>query len=111
MRVKVYNGSAPNGERNLCDTCRHSTVIRGRSLDEEIVRCHAAMQPLTVRFKVTTCSTYLATATPSYGQLLRQAWILRPATPRQPAGFVRSTELSVSEFRTLMAEVPDGMED
>jgi hypothetical protein len=111
MRVKVYNGSAPSSERNLCDRCRHSTIIRGRALDEEIVRCDAGLQPLIIRFKVTTCSAHVDADAPSYAQLVRQAWILRPATPRRPAGFVRSTELSVSDFRSLMADAPDAFED
>ena len=41
MHLKVQNGTAANSDTNLCATCRLSTIVRGRSLDEEIVQCHA----------------------------------------------------------------------
>jgi hypothetical protein len=104
MRVKVYKGSVHNGADNLCESCRYSTIIRGRTLDEEIVRCDAAtMHP----FKVISCSAYFDAGEPSYGQLLQQAWILRPATSKHPAGFVRSTELPPHEFHACVADLAD----
>ena len=36
--AKVQNGTAANSDTNLCATCRLSTIVRGRSLDEEIVQ-------------------------------------------------------------------------
>ena len=43
-----------NSDSNLCHTCRLSTIVRGRSLDEEIVQCHAlSMRAARVTFKVT----------------------------------------------------------
>ena len=41
MHLKVQNGTAANSDTNLCVTCRLSTIVRGRSLDEEIVQCRA----------------------------------------------------------------------
>ena len=59
MHLKVHNGTASNGETTLCATCRLSTIVRGRSLDEEIVQCHAmSMRSTRVTFKVTYCSAY-----------------------------------------------------
>src|SRR5205814_4403963 len=38
MRIKVRNGTPISGESSLCGTCRCATIIRGRSLDEELER-------------------------------------------------------------------------
>jgi hypothetical protein len=77
MRIKVYNGTVSHSGHSLCDTCRHATITRGRSLEEEIVRCHAhPMGTIFIRFKVTECTAYIDASMPTYAQLLEQAWIL-----------------------------------
>jgi hypothetical protein len=37
MQIKVRGGTVASGEPSLCATCRYATVIKGRSLGEEIV--------------------------------------------------------------------------
>ena len=111
MRVKIYKGSVQNSGTNLCETCRYSTITRGRTLDEEFVRCDAAtMQPIVIRFKVTACSAYADQTAPSYGQFLQQAWILQPASAKRPAGFVRSIDLSPQELHSLVRDAPDNFD-
>jgi hypothetical protein len=109
MLIKVYKGTTSQMGPSLCETCRNATITRGARLEEEIVRCEA--QPMTtpviIRFKVTECSAYLDTRLPTYGQLLEQAWILKPPNGRRPAGFVRSSELRDDEFCELIAELRD----
>jgi hypothetical protein len=98
MRVKVINGTVPNGESTLCSSCRHATIIRGRALDEEIVECQAT--PMTARrvtFKVTSCSAYSDQRLPTYLQMLEDAWVLQPGSKRRPAGFIRGSELKEEE--------------
>jgi hypothetical protein len=108
MRIKVYNGSVANDENALCETCRHSTIIRGRTLDEEIVRCDAAtMTPLVVTFRVTSCSAYSNDREPSYMEFLHQAWILRPGSSKRPAGFIRSSDLREDELVKYMRDRHD----
>jgi hypothetical protein len=106
MLIKVYNGTVSHTGESLCETCRNATITRGRRLEEEIVRCEA--QPMTavlIRFKVTECSAYIDARLPTYAQLLEQAWILKPASGRRLAGFVRSSDLHDDEFRELMSEL------
>ena len=112
MRIKVYNGSVANGDGNLCDTCRHSTIIRGRTLDEEIVRCDAAaMTTLVVTFKVTSCSAYSDDREPSYMDFLHQAWILRPGSSKRPPGFIRSSDLREEELVKYMRDLHDRVDE
>jgi hypothetical protein len=37
---KVHRGTADQGQRSLCETCRWATVIRGATLPDEIVECN-----------------------------------------------------------------------
>jgi hypothetical protein len=106
MRVKVRNGTAPNGESSLCNTCRMSTIVRGRTLDEEIVQCHAiATKAARVTFKVTFCTAYSDERLPTYMQMMEEAWILQPGSKRRPAGFVRGSELREEEVSDVFFDI------
>jgi len=105
MLIKIRNGTTVECGEGLCDTCRHSTIIRGRRLEEEIVFCTAlGISPISVHFKVTACTDYADRRAPTYHELLHKAWILRPSTARRPAGFVRVSELPGQEAMRLFAE-------
>jgi len=99
MRINVRGGTARNDADTLCQTCRHSRITRGRKIDEELVFCDAS-QSATVQigFKVTSCSDYADRRTPSYLELMHQAWILQPGSPKRPAAFVRATDLQEGEI-------------
>jgi hypothetical protein len=106
MHLKVQNGTAANSETNLCATCRLSTIVRGRSLDEEIVQCHArAMRTMRVTFKVTFCSAYSDARQPTYMQMLEHAWILQPGAKKRPAGFIRGADLQQEELAAIMVDI------
>jgi hypothetical protein len=108
MRIKIYDGTPGLSGESLCATCRHSTITRGRRFDEEIVRCEAQSSgTLLITFPVTQCTGYFDTRRPSYSELMRQAWILRPRSGKRPAGFVRASELSFAEQQEVMMEGPD----
>jgi hypothetical protein len=93
MLMKVYDGTRVLEGESLCDTCRHSRIIRGRRMEEEIVICDAVFHgTLRVTFKVTSCSTYVDDREPSYEELMQKAWILRPASKRRPAGFMPAAD-------------------
>ena len=99
MHLKIRNGTAPNSEASLCSSCRHSTITRGRKLDEEIVQCHIApMRHVQIAFKVTSCTAYDDERLPTYMQMFEQAWILQPGSTRRPAGFVRGRDLQEEEL-------------
>jgi hypothetical protein len=105
MLIKVYGGTRVEQSGTLCDTCRHSRIVRGRRLEEEIVFCDAAMmQTVRISFKVTSCTDYADGREPPYHELLDKAWILRPASRRRAAGFVRAADLEAEEACRLFKD-------
>jgi hypothetical protein len=106
MRIKVYGGTVPNDGDSLCATCRYSRITRGRRIDEEIVFCEAShLRTTWITFKVTSCSEYSDQSQPTCFELMQQAWILQPASRKQPAGFVRASDLREEEFSKYMADL------
>jgi hypothetical protein len=62
------------------------------------VFCSAlGLHGMQITFKVTSCSDYADLRTPSYMEMLQDAWILRPGSRKRPAGFVRGSELQQEE--------------
>jgi hypothetical protein len=112
MHVKVHNGTVSSSGSSLCNTCRLSTIIRGRTPDEEIVQCHAmATRAGRVTFKVTSCSAYSDQRLPTYVQMLEEAWILQPGSKKRPAGFVRGSELRAEELSGFVTDMHEHGEE
>lgn len=106
MLIKVYGGTRCDPAESLCESCRFSRIIRGRSEDQEIVICDAGGNESTrIAFKVTSCSNYLDSRIPSVGELFEKAWVLRPRTRRRPAGFVRGSDLREREATEFFSQV------
>ena len=102
MRIKVQDGTPIESDHSLCTTCRCSTIVRGRTLDEELVFCSAlGLKGVRITFKVTACSDYADRRRPSYMEMMQDAWILQPGSRRRPAGFVRSSELQEEQIGNL----------
>lgn len=102
MHIKVQNGTPAESQSSLCATCRCSTIIRGRTLDEELVVCSAlGLRGVQITFKVTFCSDYADKRSPSYMEMMQDAWILQPGTRKRPAGFVRGSEMHEDELFDL----------
>jgi len=81
-------------------------ITRGRKLGEEIVTCEALPgRSAQITFNVSECSGYVDAALPSYPELFEKAWILRPRDGKRPAGFVRTSDLSLKERFELMKDV------
>ena len=98
MRTKVYDGTAKQERASLCETCRHSRIIRGRRLEDVLVFCAlTSMSPVRITFKVTSCTDYADAREPGYHELVEKAWILRPGSRRRGAGFVRASDLELEE--------------
>lgn len=94
MRIKIQGGTTTDGDETKCATCTHSTIIRGRKMDEEIVDCHLiGLRHRRITFRVTSCSEYVDSRLPSIMQLMENAWVLRPGSKRRPAGFVHGKDL------------------
>ncbi len=98
MRITVSRGTPANHTESLCDTCRHSQIVRGRTLDEELVFCDMPTRSAQITFKVTSCTHYDDQRHASYMQLVSQAWILRMPSHDRAAGFVPAAELDDAEF-------------
>jgi hypothetical protein len=108
MRMKIHAGTPLNSEKSLCSNCRFATIIRGRSLDEEVVHCQSiTTRGMRVTFKVTSCTSHSDIDQPTYMQLLEDAWILKPASKKRPAGFVKHSELKAEEMQAIMEEIRD----
>ena len=106
MRMKIHGGTAANGEKSLCSRCRFATIVRGRTLDEEVIHCQSiTTRGMRVMFKVTWCTSHSDMDQPTYMQLLEDAWILKPASKRRPAGFVKHSELKAEEMQMIMEEL------
>jgi hypothetical protein len=109
MRMKVHGGTVTHGATTLCATCSHSTIIRGCTLDDEIVECRVIGRGhRRITFKVTSCSAYNDARLPSLMQMLDEAWVLRPGSTTQKAGFIRGSDLRREEMADLMCEITDG---
>lgn len=106
MPFKVRSGTVTNGEDSLCTTCRLSTIIRGRTLGEEMVQCHALGQRTAqITFKVKFCSSYNDARQPSVLQMVEHAWILQPGSKKRAPGFIRSSELQQEELAEIMVGI------
>ena len=108
MLIKVDRGTPVHEEPTLCETCRHSRLIRGRRMEDELVICGAMVtRAFRITFKVTSCTEYIDAREPSYSELFEKAWILQPPSKRRAAGFVRGSDLSDDEAARLFHEHAD----
>jgi hypothetical protein len=106
MRMKIHAGTPLNGEKSLCSSCRFATIVKGRTLDEEVIHCQSiTTRGMRVTFKVTSCTSHSDIDQPTYMQLLEDAWILKPASKKRPAGFVKNSELKAEEMQAIMDEI------
>lgn len=106
MNLKIHGGTVCHSEDTLCATCIYSTIIRGRRLDEEIIKCNGRgiRGALLITFRVTSCSDYTDARLPSMMQLMENAWVLRRGRKSRPAGFVHGRDLRVEELDELIME-------
>jgi hypothetical protein len=112
MHLKIQNGTVSHSDSSLCTTCRLATIVRGRTLDEEIVQCHAiGMRGTRVTFTVTYCTSYCDARLPSYAQMMEEAWILQPASKRKPAGFIRAADLPEEDISNLLVDMHKRLDD
>ena len=102
MHIKVRGGTAASDEPSLCATCRYATVIKGRSLREEIVECsQLADGHGRIAFPVAHCTKYCHRNHPSLYEMESIAWVLRTDASRRAIGFVRSRDLEPGERYVL----------
>ena len=113
MKFKIRDGTPRHSGESLCLTCVHSTVIRGRTIEEEIVTCNrrSLQSALRITFQVTACSDYTDERLPSMAQLMENAWILRRGRKDRPVGFVHARDLDADAMSKLTADCDPAGED
>ena len=87
MRLRVHGGTPDHGEPTLCHTCRWATIVRGRSVSHEIIKCSEILGR--VPFAVTSCTEYNDRRRPSRTDLEDIAWVLRTDSKTRTIGFVK----------------------
>jgi hypothetical protein len=109
MRFTVYNGTVRHDQPSLCRTCANASIVHGETPDQRIVDCRLSYRHARrIVFRVTSCTDYVDGSQPSYLELLRRAWILRPYAPRRhAAGFVHGRDLSPREVDRVMGEMSE----
>jgi hypothetical protein len=99
MKIKIQGGTVNNGDPPLCHTCRNATVVRGRSLQQEIIECGVLESRIT--FPVSFCNKYIHRQHPTLWEMEDIAWVLRTDPKRNQIGFVRSRDLKPDERHVL----------
>lgn len=98
---KVNHGTPRHDGPALCDTCRHATIVRGLSINDDIVQCSELSSGYNgadrIRFKVTACSQYSDRRTPTLGMMTEIAWQLRTDQSGQKIGFMSPDDFAKAE--------------
>ena len=93
MRVKIRGGTVAHGDTPLCQTCRYATIVRGRTLRDEIVECaNLTYGRGRITFPVTYCTSYSDRRQASLREMEEIAWILRSDLKRNDIGFVHASK-------------------
>jgi hypothetical protein len=105
VQIKIRGGTADHSQPSLCESCRWSTVIRGKRLGDQIVECsQLSYQNNRVPFAVASCTGYGDRARPGLRDMEAIAWILRSDPSRSQIGFVRSSKLPDEERYVLQED-------
>jgi hypothetical protein len=87
MHLKVHDGTPNHSESTLCHTCRWATIVKGRSVGHEIIKCNEIAGR--VPFAVASCTEYNDRRMPSRADLEDIAWVLRTDSKTRTIGFVK----------------------
>jgi hypothetical protein len=102
MRIKIKGGTARDDEPSLCLTCRNATIIRGRTLRDEIIDCGLLYrEDSRITFPVASCSGYSDRRQPTLREMEEMAWVLRTDRRKSTIGFVPARNLRPKERYVL----------
>lgn len=102
MKVRIRGGTVNHGEPSLCLTCRNATVVKGRTLGDEIVSCsRMRLGSVIVPFPVTSCTAYWDSRHPTLWHMEEIAWVLRSNPSRKTVGFVEARRLKDDDRHVL----------
>lgn len=93
LNLKIREGTPRHDGPSLCESCRSATIVRGRTINEEIVHCSELGRTNNrIRFIVRSCNAYANRAEPTLYDLRQIAWELRTDKSGQRIGFVSAAE-------------------
>jgi hypothetical protein len=102
MKVRIRGGTVNHGEPSLCLTCRNATIVKGRTLRDEIVSCNRIRHGnALITFPVTSCTSYWDSRVPTLWQMEEIAWVLRSNPSRKTVGFVEARRLKEDDRHVL----------
>lgn len=90
MHVKVHGGTPDHSGSTLCHTCRWATIVKGRAVGHEIIKCSEILGR--VPFPVTSCTEYSDRRLPSRSDMEDIAWVLRTDSKTRTIGFVKPSQ-------------------
>ena len=109
MKIKVDKGTPLHAARSLCETCSHSTIVKGEKLDEEVVVCHQiGMNGQRITFKVTECNSWEQKHRVRVSEMAKIAWIINTDTKVGPIGFMSPAKRKEKGIKVGDLETPDG---
>jgi hypothetical protein len=104
MRLKIRGGTVNHGESSLCLTCRFATIVKGRTLRDEIIECSRLSDHARITFPVTSCTGYVDKQRASIREMEDIAWVLRSDPRRNQIGFVEARKLKPADRYVLPEE-------
>jgi hypothetical protein len=93
MRLKIQGATATQDEPTLCITCRYATIVKGRSMNDEIIECARLSDRTRITFSVASCTGYSDRRQAALHEMEEIAWILRSDPKKNTIGFVKAAEL------------------
>jgi hypothetical protein len=96
-RSLTDRGTANHRKSSLCLTCRFATVVKGRTLRDEIIQCRRLSDQARITFPVAFCTGYADQRLASIREMEEIAWILRSDPHRNHIGFVEARKLKPKE--------------
>ena len=104
MRLKIHGGTVNHSDSSLCLTCRFATIVKGRTLRDEIIECSRLSDHARITFPVTFCTGYANKQLASIREMEDIAWVLRSDPRRKEVGFVPAGKLKPQDRYVLPDE-------
>jgi hypothetical protein len=102
MNVRIRGGTVNHSEPSLCLSCRHSIIVKGAALRDEIVACNLIrLKGRVIPFPVTSCTGYQDRGQPTLWHMEEIAWVLRSDPKRRTVGFVEARKLKDDDKHVL----------
>jgi hypothetical protein len=92
MNFTIKGTKTSRNDAPLCFTCQHGMIVRGQAESQLAITCHVGMEPVSVRWHVTECSSYSDKSLPSLHSLEKIAWRFSVDDRKKTAGFLTAAQ-------------------